>query len=240
MLLSTTLLALSFGFLANAQLAQVVTKCTVDKTVAITLDDGPYKFNKELVDLASKNGAKLTFFVNGNNYGCIYNYADQLNYAKSKGHQIASHTWAHKDLATLTLDQVRDEMSKTDLALQRILGVQPAFMRPPYGSYNDNVRKASKEHGQKVVIWDFDSGDSVGKTPAQSKQLYKSKIDAKTKTLLTLNHETIESTAKDVLPYAIAEFKKKGYRMVTVAECLGEPAYQWTKAPQKKSSSWVC
>lgn len=30
----------------------------------------------------------------------------------------------------------------------------------------------------------------------------------------------------DVLPFAIAELKKAGYRMVTMAECLGMPAYQ--------------
>jgi len=36
--------------------------------------------------------------------GCIYNQAavDRVNYAYSRGHMIGSHTWAHRDLATLT------------------------------------------------------------------------------------------------------------------------------------------
>lgn len=35
----------------------------------------------------------------------------------------------------------------------------------------------------------------------------------------------IESTVREVLPYAIEILKKKGYKLVTVAECLGENAY---------------
>ena len=38
---------------------------------------------------------------------CIYNSAavDRVKYAYNSGHQIGSHTWAHKDLTTLTWDQ---------------------------------------------------------------------------------------------------------------------------------------
>jgi hypothetical protein len=63
-------------------------------------------------------------------------------------------------------------------ALQRIVGVNPAFMRPrtwvlldlcvlggpsfltsffpAYGAYNDLVRQVSGVRGQKIVIWDFE------------------------------------------------------------------------------------
>jgi len=39
----------------------------------------------------------------------------------------------------------------------RITGASPAFMRPPYGSYNQMVLDASGIRGQGVVIWDFES-----------------------------------------------------------------------------------
>ena len=35
----------------------------------------------------------------------------------------------------------------------------------------------------------------------------------------------------DVLPFAIAELKKAGYKMVTLAECLGKPPYQNVTTP---------
>ncbi|KAG8707104.1 Carbohydrate esterase 4 protein [Ceratobasidium sp. 423] len=211
------------------QLAQVITKCTVPNTVALTFDDA-----------IIAAGGKATFFVNGNNYGCIYDAenVERVKYLYDAGHQVASHTWAHKDLATLTWDQVHDEMWRVEQALQRITGAVPAFMRPPYGSYNDNVLAASAVRGQKVAIWDFDSGDSVGATPAESKQRYTDIANQHPSTILTLNHETHEGTAHEVIPHAISVLQAKGYKLVTLAECLGEQPYQSVGSPA--TGSWTC
>jgi peptidoglycan/xylan/chitin deacetylase (PgdA/CDA1 family) len=62
-------------------------------------------------------------------------------------------------------------------------------MRPPYGSYNDEVRTAAARRGQAVVIWDFDSGDSMGKPSEQSKQAYSDLAAQHPSTVLTLNHD---------------------------------------------------
>lgn len=222
--------------------AKVITKCTKAKTVALTFDDGPYVNNKKIVDLLNSNGAKGTFFVNGNNYGCIYDSANaqRVKYAYDKGHQIASHTWSHAHLASLSGSALTSEFSKTDTAIKKITGAVPAFMRPPYGEYDNEVLQVAGSRGQSVVIWDFDSGDSVGKTAAQSKTLYKNLIAKKPNNVLTLNHETYATTANEVLPYAIQQFKAAGYKMVTVAECLGQSPYQSTGSPAKRDSTWKC
>ncbi|KAG6845260.1 hypothetical protein H0H87_011995 [Tephrocybe sp. NHM501043] len=210
------------------QLAQVITKCTVPNTAALTFDDGPWVYLYDVSKALVAANATGTFFFNGNNYECIYN-ADEIKrvqYAYDKGHQVASHTWAHKDLTTLTWDQIHDEMWKVELALSRIVGVVPAFMRPPYGNYNDLVRQASAVRGQKVVIWDFDSGDSVGATVAESEASYDDLVRDHPSTVLALNHEVYETTAHQVLPYAIKKLQAAGYRLVSLAECLDMPAYQ--------------
>jgi hypothetical protein len=62
-------------------------------------------------------------------------------------------------------------------------------MRPPYGAYNDLVRRVASERGQKVTIWDFDSRDSLGASAAESKQLYTDAANRRPSTLLALNHE---------------------------------------------------
>ncbi|KAK0432378.1 hypothetical protein EV421DRAFT_2000960 [Armillaria borealis] len=85
-------------------------------------------------------GVKGTFFINGNNYGCIYRDTERVVLQNTYSRAIRpphEHTWAHKDLAMLTTDQVESEFTLTDTALEKILGVKVAFMRPPYGSYND-------------------------------------------------------------------------------------------------------
>ncbi|CAE6469923.1 unnamed protein product [Rhizoctonia solani] len=227
---------------ATRALAAVITNCTQAKTVALTFDDGPYVNTKKLVDLLDRNGAKGTWFVNGDNYGCIYdsNNAASVKYVYDQGHQVASHTWAHAHLNTLSGSALKNEFTKVNTAIKKITGAQPAFMRPPYGEYDDEVRKVAGSLGQKVVIWDFDSGDSTGASATQSKNAYKNLVSKNPKNVLTLNHETYATTVNDVIPYAIQQFKAKGYKMVTVAQCLGQSPYKSTGDPSPRDSTWKC
>lgn len=63
---------------AEIPYGNLVTACTVAKTVAITFDDGPYTWTSALIDSLDRAGVKATFFVVGKMYGCIYDYADVL------------------------------------------------------------------------------------------------------------------------------------------------------------------
>ncbi|EEB89647.1 hypothetical protein MPER_12235 [Moniliophthora perniciosa FA553] len=197
-------------------LATVYTTCSQPNTIAFTFDDGPWIYNDEIVSFLGEQGIKATFFFNGNNWDCIYNN-DAMNRVKNvynNGHMIGSHTWSHADLTTLSWDQIHDEMWRVEQALQRIIGVTPAFMRPPYGNYNDLVRQASAVRGQSLVNWDFDSGDSVGASPEQSKSDYANLIQQHPNTVIALNHETEQSTAEDVIRTVIPELKNAGYTLL--------------------------
>ncbi|PBK75976.1 carbohydrate esterase family 4 protein [Armillaria solidipes] len=240
--ITLTLTAFAIAAPQKRQLAQVVSSCTQPNTVALTFDDGPWEYAEVVSDALTSKGIKGTFFYNGNNYECIYDQAeiDRVKYVYNAGHQVASHTWSHADLTTLTWDQIHDEMWRVEQALQRIVGVVPAFMRPPYGNYNDLVLQASYIRGQKVVLWDFDSGDSVGASVQDSESTYDSTISQHPSTLLALNHETYETTAYDVLPYAIEKLQAAGYNMVTLAECLGESPYQSVGNAGVDDGSWGC
>lgn len=222
--------------------ARVVTSCTQPNTVALTFDDGPYIYLNDISNTLTANNVTGTFFFNGNNYDCIYDNdsAQRVQYVVAHGHQVASHTWSHTDLTTLNWDQIHNEMWLVEQALWKIVGRYPAFMRPPYGSYNNLVLQASYIRGQVVAIWDFDSGDSTGSTPAQSEAAYNALIARHPSTILALNHETKETTAHQVLPYAIQKLKAAGYRLVSLAECTGLPAYQKTQAPTPRDSTWHC
>ncbi|KAB5589662.1 putative effector protein/Carbohydrate esterase family 4 protein [Ceratobasidium theobromae] len=223
-------------------LARVITKCTKSNTVAITFDDGPHYWTTNLVDMLNNNDAKATFFFNGDNYGCIYDSdnAQRVKYAYDQGHQVASHTWAHDHLTQISEDDLRSQFTRTNTAIKKITGAVPAFVRPPYGEYNDLVRQVASDNGQSLVIWDFDSGDSVGVSAADSKKKYKQLLDSHPNAILTLNHETYESTVNNVIPYAIQQIKAKGYRMVTVAECVGASPYKSRGNPSRRDSSWAC
>ncbi|KAH6913488.1 chitin deacetylase [Coprinopsis sp. MPI-PUGE-AT-0042] len=222
--------------------AAVYSGCTVPNTVALTFDDGPYWWTQQVADTLDNAGAKGTFFINGNNWVCVYNseISRQLKYAYDRGHQIASHTWAHQDLTTLNWDQIHNQMWLTEQAIERITGAAPAFMRPPYGNYNDLVLEASAVRGQSVVLWDMDSGDSVGVDVNGQRGRFDDLANRRPSTALTLQHEVQQSTVDNVLPYAIQRLQQAGYRLVTVAECLGQNPYQWVGAPATPDGSWGC
>lgn len=224
------------------QTATVYTACTVANRVALTFDDGPYHYLNDIVNTLDAAGAKGTFFFNGNNWGCIYDTTlrGRVKYAYDHGHQVASHTWAHKDLTTLTWDQIHDEMWRVEQALQRITGAYPAWVRPPYGNHNSLVRNAAGVRGLKIANWDLDSGDSSGLTVAQSKARYDQRISQNPANILALNHETQSSTAYDLLPYVITKLKAKGFQLVTLAQCLGQAPYQSVGAPQTPTADWHC
>ncbi|KAF9264324.1 carbohydrate esterase family 4 protein [Marasmius fiardii PR-910] len=229
--------------LEGRQLAQVYTQCTVPNTVAITFDDGPYDFILDVAKTFNDAGGKATFFFNGNNWRCIYNFQDQIKSVYNQGHQLASHTWAHKDLATLNWDQLHDEFWRVEQALQRIVGVTPAMMRPPYGSYNDLVRQVAQARGQSVVNWDYDTQDAAATMPSPAERVenYRKLIQEQhPSTILALNHEVKQETVYDVIPQVVQWLKEANYRMVTVAECLGMEPYQKVESPQTPDASWTC
>ncbi|KAJ7746250.1 carbohydrate esterase family 4 protein [Mycena metata] len=256
-ILLTALLA-SAGPLTDPATANVYTKCVAPNTVALTFDDGPWIYEcirhtlqsikliapsrKELSDWLTNNGVKATFFVNGNNYGCIYNASivASLQHTFQAGHQICSHTWSHPHLTKLNKTQIATEIVKLDTALEKVLGIKTPWLRPPYGEYNDLVRQTAYENNKNLVTWNFDSLDSDGATAAQSQGYYDSQIDEHPANLIVLNHETEASTVREVIPYAVPALKAAGYKFVTVAECLGGQAYSSEGSFSIRDNTWKC
>ena len=83
----------------------------------------------------------------------------------------------------------------------------------------------------KMVVGSLRDFKSLGATVAQSKSIYRDAVGKKPHNILALNHEPIETTAHQVLLYAINLLKSKGYQLVTLAECLNLPAYRWEGTP---------
>ncbi|KAJ8088278.1 hypothetical protein PM082_022350 [Marasmius tenuissimus] len=238
---SFVVLALSTAALAQVPLAAVYDNCVKPNTAAVTFDDGPYNYNFDILTTLKKNNVKATFFFNGNNYRCIYDMDTTVRNVVEGGHQMASHTWSHPNLKELNRTQIEEQMSRIDEAMVRMTGLRPAFVRPPYGEYNDLVREVAAARGQSLVNWSFDSGDSAGKTAQQSEDAYAALLQSKPSTIIALNHETQESTAKQVIAKVILDLIKAGYTVTTVADCLGLPPYINTTTPEPKDpKTWKC
>ncbi|KAF7310040.1 Glycoside hydrolase/deacetylase [Mycena indigotica] len=226
---------------------QVYESCVKPRQIALTFDDGPYDQLRSISDQFTAAGGKATFFWNGRKQlrlsdSRIYNsrrIAD-IQYVFAAGHQVGSHTWSHIDLAGLSTNQVHDAMYRVEEAFSRILGIRPAFMRPPFGSYNGNVQSVSIARGQSLALWDQDTEDANGASVSFSKGVYNNVANSNLNNALILEHETVDTTPSQLVPYAINLFKSKGYQLVTLAECLGVAPYQIVGVPQQQTSAWTC
>lgn len=227
------------------QAPPVISRCIMPNTVALTFDDGPGALFDTAVNMLNEAGAIGTFFVNGDNERCIYDeeFADQIKRASDQGHQILSHTWSHPDLNQLSLERLEQEFGRAEEAIHKITGLRPAFTRPPFGNGADNatVLEVAKRHGQRLVLWDFDSQDSIeGVDVATQLQQYTDLIASRPFSVLPLHHDTKETTVLQVLPHALTLFKEAGYRLVSLSECLNLPSYLRVDPPAQRDETWVC
>ncbi|KAI8982102.1 hypothetical protein BDF20DRAFT_818542, partial [Mycotypha africana] len=205
-----------------------------------TFDDGPNEWSWELAKTLHEQGVKATFFLNGNNWVNVEKdtlktsdgektYMDVIKHYKDMGHQLASHTYEHRQIIGLKEADLDFQMNKESDIIYKAAGVRPAVMRPPTGSYDKNSLEILKKLGYSAVNWDIDTLDWQTHDFDYETNAYKQVMDADTDDSLghiALEHEVYEQTVKQLVPWVIKYVKSKGYEFVTVADCIGVEPYQ--------------
>jgi len=234
---SALLLSVSPLLTNAAQLNGYQEKCKHD--TSLTFDDGPYINTQSLVDTLNSNNAKATFYVNGNNWGCIYSEQNVASIRKAylAGHTIASHSWSHQNIATLSNAQLAADCDKLETALVKILGVKPALFRPPYGSISAGNLQFLNDRGYVVVGWSKDTNDANGGPVQQAKDVMNGAVNLD----LILSHETVATTPQIVVPQTLPGMIARGLRMVNTDVCLDINPYRGTRgAFGTRDSTWNC
>lgn len=75
-------------------------------------------------------------------------------------------------MGSMSASQITQEMQKVEQALVNIVGIKPAYMRPPYLETGGQFLPTLKGLGYKVITDDVDSGDWNNQSPAQSQQKF--------------------------------------------------------------------
>ncbi|RAH81172.1 hypothetical protein BO86DRAFT_419435 [Aspergillus japonicus CBS 114.51] len=208
----------------------IIRSCTVPGTVALTFDDGPKEFTKDLLDLLDRYEAKATFFITGNN-----NAKGLIRRMHESGHQLASHTWSHQDLSKISRSQRRIQLLWNEAALRNILGFFPTYMRPPYSSCTaeSGCLADMGELGYHIVLYDIDTEDYKHDSPTEiqrSKDIFDSSLDARTafdRPWLVIAHDVHEQTVHNLTEHMLKKLIAEGFRPVTVGECLGDSPKYW-------------
>ncbi len=181
--------------------------------IALTFDDGPSAHTKPLVDLFTAHGAHATFFVLGN---LVDPYSNEAAAIVNAGSEIMGHSWDHSDLTKLTPQQIRDQFTMTNSAIQRTTGVMPNAYRPPYGSLSDAVKAVSQETGLSIITWNVDTQDWLTR---DAQQVHDWVMTHAKPNAIILCHELYESTV-EAMRTAIPGLIAQGYQLVTVSQLL--------------------
>ncbi|KAG8908922.1 Carbohydrate esterase 4 protein [Tulasnella sp. 403] len=178
---------------AKVKGGQIFYGCKKRNAIALTFNNGPFEYHDEILKNLAKYRARATFFVNGDNYECIYTpkNVERLQNAIKAGHQIANNGWNSWDLTALAPEDAKIQITRLDEALLKIIGVKPAFIQPPYNNYDTAVYNLIKENQQDIVFWDYSIGDLDGLSTEESKEKYKQLAYRHPRNAIVFNHETV-------------------------------------------------
>lgn len=182
------------------------------KLLAITFDDGPYTpVTMSLLNRLDKYDARVTFFVLGSRLDGSKSYRDTMKKAYEMGNQIASHTYSHSDLTTLSDEKLKKEIEKTNASVKNVIGIEPDAIRPPYGSINTKVQNAMNKH---IIIWSIDTEDwKYRNANTVCNNIVNNAFDGGIVLLHDLYQTSVDGAVK-----AMDKLCKKGYAFVTVDE----------------------
>ncbi|MCX5205351.1 polysaccharide deacetylase family protein [Streptomyces sp. NBC_00237] len=188
--------------------------CTKAKCVALTFDGGPSAPTPKALDVLKEQKVPATFFLQGK--GHTDTYPQTVTRMAKEGHEIANHTWSHKNLTELTPEEIRAEIQPVQKDIKEATGKAPTLMRPPGGATSNEVKDVLKEMGLAQILWSVTAKDFGVKDPEVVKKrvLEQTKPDG-----IILLHERYPGTIP-ALPGIIGELRKQGYTFVTVSQLM--------------------
>jgi peptidoglycan/xylan/chitin deacetylase (PgdA/CDA1 family) len=131
--------------------------------VGITFDDGPTSNTATLINLLKQNSlTPVTWF----NWGQHVSSNPSLIPQELGVGEVQNHSNTHPHMSGFTSQQVINELSAANSAIQNAGAPKPTIYRAPYGELNTTIRQAAASLGLFAMTWDVDSGDWNGASTA--------------------------------------------------------------------------
>ncbi len=183
--------------------------------VALTFDDGPSDMEggtDYLLDGLLERGVQATFFVLGSRAEANPLIMTRLY---EEGHLIGNHTYSHVDLSAVSDEVIIEELTKTNEVIEAITGEKVEFMRPPYGSWNEEDEDLFH---MMTVLWTVDSLDW---TTSNVEEIVNKVVTDVEENDIILMHDCYQSSSEAAFQI-IDILQEQGYEFVTVDELLLE------------------
>ena len=180
------------------------------RRVALTFDDGPTSYTRQVLSILRRNKAKGTFFVIGSAVAADPSTARRI---VDQGHEIANHSYSHPLLPSA------GQLSSTNRMIDSTTGFRPCLFRPPYGAIDGRLAGDAGAQKMKSILWSIDTND--WRTPG-SGSIYSSIVSAGSGSIV-LMHDGGGNRSQTVaaLGPAIDNLRSRGFKLVTVSKLLG-------------------
>ncbi len=196
---------------ADAPAENLEEGCVPLKEIALTFDDGPHPvYTEKLLDGLKERGVHATFFLIGQS---IDGNEELIRRMKEEGHLIGNHSQSHMQLTKESAAAACEQIKSTNQKIAQITGKAPSYIRPPYGSWNEELECMVP---MTVVLWDIDPLD--WKSQNKNKVVRHVVKHAEDGGIILL-HDVYE-TSVDAALEIIDILEEEGYNFVTVDELL--------------------
>jgi len=134
------------------------------KEIILTIDDGPRKTMKKILeDLGPNNENPTIFYVVGKNLKDSYN-KELAKIALINGHLLGNHSYSHSKFSNIKFETAKEEIERTEELIEEIhqevkVPKTKKLFRFPYGNETEKIREYLKEQGYTLQRWDTNSND---------------------------------------------------------------------------------
>jgi len=191
--------------------------------VLLTFDDGPHPtYTPEILAILARYKVKAIFFQLGQNLGTVTDGKAELTRNAeiekeilAAGHAIGNHSFTHPILTKLSLEQIQQEIDKTQSLLNLIItddAHRTHMFRAPYGARNSEILIQLGERGLRSVLWNVDSLDWSDPVPESIVHRILQELDNYGRGII-LMHDIHAKTVL-ALPLLLDELNKRGYHFV--------------------------
>ena len=187
------------------------------KKIALTFDDGPHpRYTPKILSMLEEYGITATFFVVGVN---ALNYPEAMRKLVESGCEIGNHTYYHKNLSTLTKEEIAEEIGRCEDVLLEKYSVKTTLLRPPEGMYSETVLSESRAENYDIILWNIDTRDWAHTPSAEIARNVLGKVRGGD---IILMHDYVsgENQTLGALRLIIPELLERGFEFVTVSELL--------------------
>lgn len=193
---------------------------TKQQIIALTIDDGPSQYTREILQTLMENDARATFFIIGSQAQGNRRILEELIH---EGNELGNHAMRDEPSRSLSDSTLTEQLQKVEDLINKAYAVAgaespPKYFRPGSGFFSDRMRALIKRLGYRMVL-----GNIYPHDPQIS--LWRLNANHILSMLrpggIIICHDRRAWTVpmlREVLP----EIKKRGYRVVTVTELLKE------------------